>query len=135
MRVVIVGRPVDRDRLRRSLPAEGVSVVGEAATIAEAHARGDAVDAYLLAARPSATSAAVAEDDTGDSVFLEALTPREVEVLEVLAEGLPNKAIARRLSISDQTVKFHIAAICSKLGVHNRTGAVRVAIQRGIIAV
>ena len=49
--------------------------------------------------------------------------------------GEAHKAIARRLSISDQTVKFHIAAICSKLGVNNRTGAVRVAIQRGIIAV
>ena len=135
MRVVIVGRPVERDRLRRGLPTEGVSVVGEAATIAEARARAGTVDAYLLAASPSATPAALADGDVEESVFIEALTPREVEVLEVLAEGLPNKAIARRLSISDQTVKFHIAAICSKLGVHNRTGAVRVAIQRGIIAV
>jgi DNA-binding NarL/FixJ family response regulator len=53
----------------------------------------------------------------------------------VLAEGLPNKAIARRLGISDQTVKFHLASICGKLGAVNRTDAVRRAIQQGLITV
>jgi DNA-binding NarL/FixJ family response regulator len=61
------------------------------------------------------------------------LTPREVQVLELLAEGLSNKAIAQRLSISDQTVKFHVAAICSKFGAANRTDAVRRAARRGLI--
>ena len=63
----------------------------------------------------------------------EALTPREVQVLELLAEGLPNKAIAARLNISDQTVKFHVSAICGKLGAANRTDAVRRAVRRGLI--
>ena len=63
----------------------------------------------------------------------EALTPREVQVLELLAEGLPNKAIAARLGISDQTVKFHVSAICGKLGAANRTDAVRRAVRRGLI--
>jgi DNA-binding NarL/FixJ family response regulator len=64
----------------------------------------------------------------------EPLTAREVQVLELLAEGLANKGIANRLGISDQTVKFHVAAILGKLGVANRTEAVRVAVRRGLIA-
>ena len=63
----------------------------------------------------------------------EALTRREVQVLELLAEGLPNKTIAARLSISDQTVKFHVSSICGKLGAANRTDAVRRAVRRGLI--
>jgi len=64
----------------------------------------------------------------------EPLTSREVEVLELLAEGLPNKAIASRLGISDQTVKFHVASISGKLGAANRTDAVRRAVRRGLIS-
>ena len=71
--------------------------------------------------------------DDGDQ-FEEPLTPREIEVLELLAEGLPNKTIAARLGISDQTVKFHVAAICGKLGAANRTEAVRRAIRRGLVS-
>jgi DNA-binding NarL/FixJ family response regulator len=52
------------------------------------------------------------------------LTPRELEVLATLAEGLTNKAIARRLSISLHTVKFHVESLFRKLGAHTRTEAV-----------
>ena len=69
-----------------------------------------------------------------DGSLVEALTPREIEVLELVAEGLPNKAIAARLGISDQTVKFHLASITGKLGAANRTDAVRRAVRRGLIA-
>ena len=54
-------------------------------------------------------------------------------MLALLAEGLPNKSIARRLDISDQTVKFHVAAIYGKLGAVNRTDAVRRAVRRGLV--
>ena len=64
----------------------------------------------------------------------EALTAREQEVLELVAEGLSNKAMAAALGISDQTVKFHVAAIIAKLGATNRTDAVRRAVRRGLIA-
>jgi DNA-binding NarL/FixJ family response regulator len=57
-----------------------------------------------------------------------------MEVLELLAEGLPNKSIATRLGISDQTVKFHVASLCGKLGAANRTQAVRLAVRRGVIS-
>lgn len=62
------------------------------------------------------------------------LTPREREVLNLVAVGLPNKLIARRLSISEHTVKFHIAAILTKLGAGSRTEAVHLAARRGLVA-
>lgn len=63
----------------------------------------------------------------------EALTPREVEVLGLLAQGLQNKEIAAELAISERTVKFHVSAILAKLGAGNRTEAVAIAAQRGLI--
>lgn len=50
-----------------------------------------------------------------------------------MADGLPNKTIAARLGVSDQTIKFHVASICGKLSAANRTDAVRRAIRRGLI--
>ena len=63
----------------------------------------------------------------------EALTPREQEVLALLAEGLPNKTIADRLHISEHTVKFHVNAILSKLGAQSRTEAVVRATRLGLL--
>ncbi|MEM0981475.1 MAG: response regulator transcription factor [Cyanobacteria bacterium P01_H01_bin.58] len=65
--------------------------------------------------------------------FLEPLTPREVEVLNQLAAGLSNKAIASALDISEHTVKFHISAVLSKLDVASRTEAVAVGIRAGLV--
>ena len=61
------------------------------------------------------------------------LTPREIEILGMLAEGLGNKVIARRLGISDHTVKFHVGSIMSKLGASSRTEAVTLGVRRGLI--
>jgi DNA-binding NarL/FixJ family response regulator len=61
------------------------------------------------------------------------LTPREQEVLQLLAEGLPNKVIAQRLTISEHTVKFHINAILGKLGAQSRTDAVVRATRSGLL--
>jgi DNA-binding NarL/FixJ family response regulator len=65
---------------------------------------------------------------------VEALTPREAEVLNLIAEGLPNKTIAIRLNISEHTVKFHVNAILTKLGAQSRTEAVVRATRLGLIA-
>lgn len=62
------------------------------------------------------------------------LTEREREVLELLALGLPNKQIARRLGISEHTAKFHVGAILAKLGAASRTEAVTLAARRGLLA-
>jgi DNA-binding NarL/FixJ family response regulator len=66
---------------------------------------------------------------TGD----EPLTPRETEVLALIAEGLPNKAIAARLGVTEHTAKFHVNAILRKLGAQSRTEAVVLATRRGLL--
>src|SRR2546428_13750352 len=146
MRVVLVGPAVERARLRSAL-TDGIEVVGEAPTLAAAL---DSVcDASLLAApterpvvsgRPRSARGPSEREwgpaqkvENDDNAFDEPLTPREIQVLGLLAEGLPNKAIAARLEISDQTVKFHVSSISGKLGAANRTDAVRRAVRRGLI--
>jgi DNA-binding NarL/FixJ family response regulator len=63
----------------------------------------------------------------------EAFTPREGEVLQMLASGLANKQIAAKLAISEHTVKFHVASILGKLGAASRTEAVSLGIRRGLV--
>jgi len=71
--------------------------------------------------------------DVGAVLPDEALTAREREVLELLSRGLPNKLIARRLQISEHTVKFHVSSIYAKLGATSRTDAVSRGVRRGLI--
>ena len=125
MRVVIVGAEDARLRLLAQLP-EGVEVIGAARTLREARAIASA-DAYVV----DAVSPRDAGEEATDPV--EPLTAREVDVLGLLARGLPNKAIAAALGISDQTVKFHVTAIYGKLGATNRTDAARRALRLGLI--
>jgi NarL family two-component system response regulator LiaR len=63
----------------------------------------------------------------------ETLTERELEVLALLAQGMPNKEIAAHLIISERTAKFHVSSIMGKLGATNRTEAVALAAQKGLI--
>jgi DNA-binding CsgD family transcriptional regulator len=74
------------------------------------------------------TSSTAAQAD-GDPI----LTPRELEVLALLAEGASNKAIARRLGISVHTAKFHVGSLLDKLDATGRTDAVAHAARRGVI--
>ena len=112
------------------------TIAGEFATLADARASGMEADGILLSVgRPFIPQlrSGHAGRQIGDEIE-EPLTPREIEVVELLAEGLSNKAIAARLGISDQTVKFHVASICGKLGAANRTDAVRRAVRRGLVS-
>jgi DNA-binding NarL/FixJ family response regulator len=74
--------------------------------------------------------AAVLAEHLGD----EALTPREVDVLQLIWDGHKNKQVADRLSISENTVNFHIKNIVGKLGANDRTHAVTIAVRRGLLA-
>lgn len=66
--------------------------------------------------------------------LVEPLTPREQEVLALLAEGLGNKALALRLGITESTAKFHVNAILGKLGVESRAEAIVLALRLGLVA-
>lgn len=76
-------------------------------------------------------------DDARQSADLEPLpeplTPREIEVLRALADGLGNKDIAERLGISEHTVKFHVGSVMGKLGATSRTQAVTLGIQHHLV--
>ena len=123
MRVVLVGPPLRRDRLRRELAGD-VEIVTETSTLREARALSVDVDAYLVAAR----------EPFDEAPLVDELTSRETQVLSLVADGLSNKAIAARLGVSDETVKFHLASIFGKLGASNRTDAVTQALRRGLVS-
>lgn len=83
----------------------------------------------LVVESPLAQESQPALAETGEEV----LTAREREVLQLMAQGLPNKQIAARLSISQHTVKFHVASILAKLGAASRTEAVTLGARRGYV--
>ena len=139
MRVLLVGSASGRARLRAQLAAASIDVAAEFASLAAARASDVENDAIVASSDGPFDESR--SDDGSDPVegveevagVVEPLTPREIQVLELLAEGLPNKAIADRLKISDQTVKFHVSSISAKLGAANRTDAVRRGVRLGLI--
>ncbi len=114
-----------RGLLPRDAPAEVI------AAVLQALALGLAVQDPALLPPPS--SRFYRDQQPSQAALPEDLTPRERQVLALLAEGLPNKVIAGRLSISDHTVKFHINAIMGKLGAQSRTEAVVLATRLGLV--
>ncbi len=72
-------------------------------------------------------------DQASQSADTEGLTPREREVLRLLAQGKSNRQIAAELVITERTAKFHVSSILSKLEAANRTEAVKIAVQRGLV--
>lgn len=87
----------------------------------------------LIVIDPSLATPVSGSRDQAGTPLIEELTPRELEVLQLLAEGLANKAIAFRLGISEHTVKFHVNAIMGKLGAQSRTEAVVRATRLGLL--
>lgn len=136
--LVVLGPP--EARLLASISARPRAFLPAESDAAELAAAVHAVRAGLVAVHPAFLGRLLGGGDvlpggdTGADGPTEELTPREREVLALLAEGLPNKTIARRLGISDHTVKFHVGAVLGKLGASSRTEAVRIGLRRGLIA-
>lgn len=87
----------------------------------------------LIVIDPTLARVMISADASSLEAQPETLTPREIQVLQLVAEGLPNKIIAQRLKISPNTVKFHINAILSKLNAQSRTEAVVRATRLGLV--
>lgn len=102
----------------------GAAILAAAAGLAAAPARW--ADALLPAPEAAARPVALGG---------EALTPRERDVLGLLSAGEPNKRIASRLGVTENTVKYHLSALYGKLGVSSRAGAVREGLRRGLVSV
>lgn len=116
--------------------AAGMATVHPSYLLPLAASAADALDEPVSAAPALPVAAASARDVRPSSRAPDGardLTPREVEVLRMLAEGLANKQIAARLGISDHTVKFHVAAIFAKLRASSRTEAVMLGARRGLV--
>jgi DNA-binding CsgD family transcriptional regulator len=132
--VIVVGRETGeegdfRDPIRGWLPPAPTG--GELSAAIIAVAQSFVVLTTRQAKRLLGRSAQKQIDDT----IGEALTPREFEVLRMLADGLGNKEIANRLGISEHTSKFHVAQILAKLGAASRTEAVAIGMRRGLVPV
>lgn len=93
-----------------------------------------AAKAGLVVVHPDALKSSVEARAAEPRGGATTLTPRELEILEMMAEGMSNRTIANRLGISSQTVKFHVASILAKLGAGSRTEAVTFGVRHGLIA-
>lgn len=114
----VVGLGIADERLRGALPRDADARQIDAAI--------RAVAAGLIVRAPRDNGFGAMRESESHSL----LTPRELEVLAALAEGMTNKAIARRLDISLHTVKFHVESLFRKLGARTRTEAVAKAAER-----
>ena len=127
---------MSEERIRVLVAGESPVVrAGLAAAISES-------DRFEVVGTSSLADAELLAESTGASaILMEAgrkppatpLTPRELEVLRLMADGASNKIIAHRLGISDHTVKFHVASILSKLNAGTRTEAVMLGVRQGLV--
>ena len=123
---------------RRSLIPDSVNIAWGIlpleAPIEQFEAAVRAITAGLSVGKPSAISFLSDEEAIDlDDPLIDPLTDRELEVLQLLAQGKANKQIALDLAISEHTVKFHVSSIYTKLGAANRTEAVRLGVRRGLV--
>jgi DNA-binding NarL/FixJ family response regulator len=129
-------------RISEALPAGVRAVLPRNITSTEIAAAIEAVAAGLYVFHPSDIDSIPAlrppPSETGPELggpIVEHLTPREIEVLQLLSAGLGNKEIASRLNISEHTAKFHVASIMGKLGAATRTEAVTLGIRHGLVMI
>ncbi|HSC26810.1 MAG TPA: response regulator transcription factor [Vicinamibacterales bacterium] len=133
--VVVVGGDVASVAVPRLLRAGVRAILPREVSAHEMAASIAAVAAGLVVLHPSGMPASISATRGAGGTATSPLTPRELEVLTMMAEGMGNRAIAHRLGISRHTVKFHIAAILDKLNARSRTEAVTVGLRLGMLMV
>ncbi len=134
--VVVLSEQPKADWLFKALRAGVRAVLPRDATPEQLRAALEAAAAGLIVVHPSGLSEVLPAPAALSSPvpeLPEPLTPREREVLQMISAGLGNKEIAGRLSISEHTVKFHVASILGKLGASTRTEAVSIGIRHGLV--
>lgn len=133
-KILVLSESADDSRVINALAAGARGYLARDASAAEIGHAVRAAHADMLVLNPAAATALLARvKPLNTAEISEPLTERELQVLGLMAHGLPNKEIASQLVISEHTVKFHISAILGKLGAVNRTEAVSIALQRGLI--
>jgi len=134
--VVVLSDGSEPGRLAEALRAGVRTILPSDASPDQIVASLEAAAAGLIVLHPAEVDAMFPAPEAASSPLadlIEPLTPRESEVLQMLASGLTNKEIANRLAISEHTVKFHVASILGKLGAASRTEAVTLGIRRGLV--
>jgi two-component system, NarL family, response regulator YdfI len=135
--LVVLAEEIEPGHMAAALRAGSFALLGREASAREIRASIEAVAAGLVTLEPSFADgvSAALRPPAPPRIPGTSLTPREIEVLRLIAEGLANKEIASRLEISDHTVKFHITSIFNKLDVSNRAEAVSNGMRLGLIMV
>jgi DNA-binding NarL/FixJ family response regulator len=139
MPFVILSDEPERESAARALASGGVAIlernVGalQLAGAVRAAVSGLTVLSPIHAANLMDSTGAV--DAPRSAEWIQPLTPRELQILRMLSDGLPNKSIATALEISEHTAKFHVGQILAKLGAESRTEAVTIGIRHGLVMV
>ena len=135
--IVLLTESPTGDFIREAIAGGIRAVLPRDAVSAEIFAAAEAAAAGLVALDPASFDAALSVRTSASgvpaSLAAQSLTPREIEVLRMMAEGLGNKEIAWRLKLSEHTIKFHISSIFTKLDVSSRTEAVTAGVRQGIV--
>jgi DNA-binding NarL/FixJ family response regulator len=138
-RALILTDRLSEEWARELLGTRAAGAIGRSAQPAEIVAAIEAVTAGLIVFSPGLIAGALpppgAARKSSPGTLRDPLTPRELDVLRMLADGLSNKEVALQLHISEHTVKYHLSSVFGKLGVSSRTEAVMTGIQRGIILI
>lgn len=132
--LILVPEENERSRLIPEGIDEAWGILPLTASVEQFEAAVRAIAAGLSIGPPATVSFLQDEELLAqEDPLVEPLTDRELEVLQLLAQGKANKQIALDLAISEHTVKFHVSSIYTKLGAANRTEAVRLGVRRGLV--
>jgi two-component system, NarL family, response regulator YdfI len=131
--VVLLSDPADSALISSALRSGIRGAISWDATPQEIESAVHAVNAGLVVTTPGSIAELLQDPQVLAEELAEPLSGRELQVLDLLAEGLSNKQLAHRLNISEHTVKTHVASIFAKLGASSRTEAVSQAIRKGLV--